>query len=81
MSLNFIVQRRATIETELIVNALDSQHRVSFAILCNATQREISGQAPNPLYSRPEAHSIDELLSIFTKLRGLALDVHRVLNA
>lgn len=75
--LRFIVQSRTRVETHLEVRGLELEHVSSFATLCLAARRAAGKERPAPPYPRPEAHSLSELIEVFTKLRDLALEIDR----
>ena len=69
-SLCFVLQDR-TVETEITFPYHGQQTTTTFALLCNrVTQFEGSGDV---LYPRPMQYSMDELITIFVRLREIML--------
>jgi hypothetical protein len=75
--LRFIIQSRTTIETHFELSSVKKENVASFATMC-LTAKDASGkEKPNPAYPRPEAHSLNELIEVFVKLRDLSLEFDR----
>ncbi|MCH1926809.1 hypothetical protein L9G74_18185 [Shewanella sp. C32] len=72
--LRFIVQGRTRVETHF---GLSGVHVHSFAAMCLAAKEAAGKDRPKPPYPRPEAHSLDELIQVFTQLKNLALEFDR----
>ena len=75
LALNFIIQSRTTVETDFSVARQGQQERGTFAVLCHAALGSMGRPFHNPLYPRPMFSSIQELIAIMQKLRGVLLDM------
>ncbi|MCD1649748.1 hypothetical protein [Marinobacter adhaerens] len=75
--LRFIIQSRTRVETHLQVQGLEREYVSSFATLCLAAREAAGKERPTPPYPRPEVHSVNELIEVFTRLRDLALEIDR----
>lgn len=72
--LRFIVQGRTTVETHFELSGIKKEYVASFATMCLAAKEAAGKEKPKPPYPRPEAHTLSELIKVFTKLKDLALD-------
>jgi hypothetical protein len=74
IELNFIIQSRTTVETDLRISEFETLGLGTFSTICLAAKEAANSKLPSPAYPRPEAHSIEELLDIFEALRTLAIE-------
>jgi hypothetical protein len=75
--LRFIVQSRTTVETHFELSRVKKEYVASFATMCFAAKEAAGKEKPKPPYPRPEAHTLSELIQVFTQLRDLALEFDR----
>ena len=76
LELNYIIQSRTSVETSIHLNKLEKKGLGTFAILCLEIKENTSGNKPNPPYPRPHAHTLDELIEVFIKLKKLAIEIN-----
>lgn len=73
LALNFIIQSRATVETDFSVSHQGQQERGTFAVLCHSALGYTGLPFRNPPYPRPVFASAQELIVIMQKLRAVLL--------
>lgn len=78
--LRFIVQGRTTVETDLQLSDFKKEYVSSFATMCLAAKEAAGKEKPKPPYPRPEAHTLGELINVFTQLRDLALEFDKAVR-
>ncbi len=81
LGLNYIVQSRTTVETHFQLNELKKDGLGTFAVLCFAVKEETKASKPNPPYPRPKAHTVEELIDVFVKLKHLAIEFYEAIKS